>query len=242
MSQEQYARLAKNMQNEALAPYIEHLSKRRLGLALKRGFDILSAGVCLAALSPFYIASAIAIKIDSKGPVFYYQERVGKDCKKIRIIKFRTMVTDADKIGQLTVGEEDERITGAGKILRDLNFDEFPQMINVLKGDMSVVGMRPEVPKYVEKYGPEDYATLLVRPGMASLTAIYYRHESEMLGMCDGPERAYLEEILPAKMKLNREYVKNFSFLNDIGLLLKTVFCVFTKDKTLEKFRKSHEK
>lgn len=235
MLQEPFGIFRRNMQNESLRPYREHLRRRKAGLALKRAFDLLTAAVCVALLSPFYLIAAAAVKLTSKGPVFYYQERVGKDARKIRVMKFRTMVVGADRRGQLTVGSDDQRITRVGKILRASNFDEFPQMFNVLKGDMSIVGVRPEVPRYVACYTPEDYATLLLRPGMASITAILYRHENEMLSGSADPEKDYIEKILPEKMKFNREYIRNFSFGSDLIILLKTILCVFQKDQMLGK-------
>ena len=159
--------------------------------------------------------------------MFYRQRRVGRDCRALYVLKFRTMVVDADKSGEITVGSDDRRITGVGRLLRATNFDEFPQFFQVLAGSMSIVGVRPEVPHYVECYTPQDFATLLMKPGLTSPVAIAYRHENDMLSGSDDPERLYIEKILPDKMAINREYVAQFSFLNDMKIIGRTLRCLF---------------
>lgn len=233
MLQEQFGRFQQSMQNEALAPYRSHLKKMLPGRVAKRVFDIVAALVCVVVPSPLYLIAAAAIKLGSKGPVFYRQLRVGRDCKPFYVLKFRTMRVDADKSGEITVGSRDARITPVGRVLRATNFDEFPQFFQVLTGAMSIIGIRPEVPHYVDYYTPEDYATLLMAPGMTSPVAIKYRHENDMLAGASDPERTYIEEILPAKMALNRAYVLEFSFLNDIRILGRTFLCLFQKDEAI---------
>lgn len=235
MSQEQFERYARAMHGEALAPYREHLRKHRAGLFAKRTLDILAALVCLIIPLPLYLAAAAAIKFTSRGPVFYRQLRVGWLGRPFWVLKFRTMRAGADQSGEITVGSGDARITGVGRLLRTANFDEFPQFWQVLTGEMSIIGVRPEVPHYVDCYKPEDFATLLLRPGMTSPVAIAYRHENDLLAGADDPERCYIEEILPAKMEINREYVRTFSFGNDWNILGRTFRCLFEKDPLLEK-------
>ena len=230
---EPFVKFHESMQNEALAPYRTHLRRRRADLALKRAFDILTALVCLTALLPLYLLAAAAVALTSPGPVFYRQLRVGRGGEPFAVLKFRTMRTGADRAGELTVGRRDARITPVGRVLRATNFDEFPQMLQVLAGCMSVVGIRPEVPRYVACYAPEDFATLLMKPGMASPAAIAYRHENDRLARAADPEKAYREEILPAKMRLNRAYVAGFSFVGDLRILARTLRCVFEKDPAL---------
>lgn len=235
MSQTQFDTFRRNMQNEALAPFRAHLRERRVGLACKRVFDIGLSFLAIVLLSPLSILSALSVKLSSKGPVFYRQLRVALNGEPFYVLKFRTMTVGADKSGELTVGSGDARITGVGKVLRATNFDEFPQMFQVFSGKMSIVGVRPEVPRYVAFYTPADYATLLMKPGLTSPVAILYRHENDILAKTDDPERAYIEQILPAKMKINRDYVANFSFLNDLAIIGRTVKCIFEKDEALSK-------
>jgi lipopolysaccharide/colanic/teichoic acid biosynthesis glycosyltransferase len=234
MSQTQFEKFQQNMRGEALCPYREHLAKRRAGLAAKRAFDIFAALLCIIALSPCFIVSVILIKA-TKGPVFYRQLRVGRGGRELNVLKLRTMVVGADKSGEITVGSDDSRITGVGRILRATNFDEFPQFFHVLAGSMSIVGVRPEVPRYVEYYTPGDYATLLMKPGLTSPVAIAYRHESALLSGSGDPERQYVEKILPAKMAMNRAYVAQFSFFNDMRIIGRTFRCFFEKDEMLQK-------
>lgn len=233
MSLTQFEKFQKSMQNEALLPFREHLAKRKAGLAAKRAFDIFAALICIVVLSPFFLISVVLIKT-TRGPVFYKQLRVGLGARKLNVLKLRTMVVGADKHGEITVGSDDNRITGVGKILRATNFDEFPQFFQVFAGSMSIVGVRPEVPHYVECYTPEDFATLLMKPGLTSPVAISYRHENDLLAGSSDPERRYIEEILPAKMAINRAYVAGFSFLNDMKIIGRTFKCLFQKDEMLK--------
>lgn len=187
---------------------------------VKRLFDILFSAVALVALLPLMLAVALWIKIDSSGPVFFRQVRVGRDGKPFRIYKFRSMRAEAQGRGpQLTVGD-DARITHVGAVIRRYKIDEFPQFINVLLGDMSLVGPRPEVPRYVGLYPPEMRAVVLsVRPGITDLASIAYRDESDLLGASADPERTYVEQVLPAKLALCERYVRERSFLGDLAII-----------------------
>ena len=205
-------------------PYWEILDRKREELFLKRVFDFVAALSILVILALPMAVIAILIKLESEGPVFYRQDRVTAFGKRFRIHKFRTMVANADKIGAgLTVGS-DPRITKVGAILRRLRFDEFPQVFDVLTGDMSLVGTRPEAVKYVEKYQPEFYATLLLPAGLTSEVSILYKDEEKLLNTADDLDKVYIEQILPAKMVLNLDYVRNFCYLGDILTLLRVVF------------------
>ena len=176
--------------------------------------------------SPFLLLLALAIKLDSPGPVFYRQVRVGRYGKDFRIFKFRTMVQDADKKGlSLTTGH-DPRITRVGRLIRKLRLDEFSQLLNVLKGEMSLVGPRPEVRRYVEAYAPEYWATLLVRPGITAPSSIIFRNEDEILSAGGDPEEIYIQQILPEKCRLNLEYLKNISVCRDIAVMFQTAAAV----------------
>ncbi|MEO2035160.1 MAG: sugar transferase [Planctomycetaceae bacterium] len=190
---------------------------------MKRVFDIAFSSAGLIALSPILLLAAVLVKITSAGPVFFKQERMGRGFRPFRIIKFRTMVVDAPAMGgQLTAGR-DPRITTVGRLLRATKIDELPQLINVLKGDMSFVGPRPEVPKYVEQFH-SDYAELLsVRPGITDIASLKYRHESELLGESDDPETLYTQRILPDKIALGKQYIRQQSLGMDLRLICRTV-------------------
>lgn len=214
------------MKNEYTKEYVEILNKRKFSLALKRVFDVVVSLIILTLLSPFFLLLAIAIKLDSKGPVFYRQTRVGRYNTDFKIFKFRTMVLDADKIGPpLTVGD-DPRITRMGRIIRKLRLDEFSQLLNVLNGSMSLVGPRPEVRKYVEAYTPEYMATLLIRPGITATSSIAFKDEDRLLNAAENPEQVYIEQILPPKMAYNLEYMKSITLFNDIKIMFQTVGAV----------------
>ena len=176
----------------------------------------------LLLLLPFWLIIAMAIVLESGGGVFYHQIRVGKDNKDFYLYKFRTMRTGSDQKGLLTVGERDSRITRVGYFLRKYKIDEFPQLLNVLKGDMSIVGPRPEVRKYVDMYTPEQMRVLSVRPGLTDLASIQYVHENELLAASEDPEKTYIEEVMPAKLALNLQYIDNQSVVGDIKLICKT--------------------
>lgn len=202
------------------------LSKRRGRLVLKRMMDIAVSAVALCVLWPLYLIIALAIVIDDPGPVFYRQVRVGRGGKPFRIFKFRSMVVDADKKGlEITVGN-DRRITRVGAFLRKTKLDELAQLINVLCGQMSFVGPRPEVPRYVELYTPYQRQVLLVRPGITDYASIAYRNENDLLDAAQDPERMYIEQIMPAKIELNMKYLREISPAADIRLILKTVEAV----------------
>ena len=189
---------------------------------MKRLLDILSSALVLLILLPFWLIIAMAIALESRGGVFYRQIRVGKDNKDFYLYKFRTMRTGSDQKGLLTVGERDSRITRVGYFLRKYKIDEFPQLLNVLKGDMSIVGPRPEVRKYVDMYTPEQMRVLSVRPGLTDLASIQYVHENELLAASEDPEKTYIEEVMPAKLALNLQYIDSQSVLGDIKLICKT--------------------
>lgn len=189
---------------------------------MKRIFDIVMSGLGLICLSPLFLVLAVWIKSDSKGPVFYRQIRVGRGNKDFRLFKFRSMRPDSDKLGLITVGGHDPRVTRSGYYIRKYKLDEFPQLINVFVGDMSLVGPRPEVRKYVDLYTPEQLRVLNVRPGITSLASIRYRNENEILAKADDPDKTYVEQIMPDKIAIDLEYVENASLTNDIKLIFKT--------------------
>lgn len=201
----------------------DYLDRRKPSLIVKRIFDIVMSLVGLTILGIPMIIICIIIKFSSEGPVFYKQVRVGKLNKDFKILKFRTMIVDADKKGmQITVGK-DPRITGIGHFLRKTKIDELPQLINVLKGEMSFVGPRPEVRKYVDMYDDYQINVLKIKPGITDLASIEYRDESTLLGQSENPEKTYIEEIMPTKLKLNLKYMQEFSFFYDIKLIFKTL-------------------
>ena len=192
----------------------------------KRLFDVLAAVAGLLVLSPLFALVALAIKLTSSGPVYFRQERVGRDFQPFRIYKFRTMVVDAPKLGgQITAGR-DPRITSIGHLLRKTKLDELPQLLNVLSGEMSLVGPRPEVPKYVEMFRPQFAEVLSVRPGITDLASVKYRDENEILGQADDPEAAYVNQVLPDKLALATEYVRRASFWFDVRLIFATFWKV----------------
>lgn len=218
--------LPKEMQIPDVKEYYDLLSKKKFQLVLKRLFDIVVSFTLLALLSPLFIILAVAIKLDSKGPVFYRQTRVTQYGEEFRIFKFRSMVTDADKGSLLTVGG-DSRITRTGKFIRKYKLDELSQLIDVLRGTMTFVGTRPEVPKYVEKYTPEMMATLLLPAGITSEASVYYKDENELLDAAEDVEKTYLEVVLPDKMKYNLAAINSFSFIDDIKVMILTALAVF---------------
>ena len=194
---------------------------------MKRLFDILFSGVMLLLFLPAFIVIATAISIDSRGGVFFGQVRVGKDGVNFRMWKFRTMRPQAEQSGQLTVGSSDSRITRAGYFLRKLKVDELPQLWNVFKGDMSVVGPRPEVPRYVALYTDDQRRVLSIRPGITDYASLQYFSESDLLAASEDPEQTYIEQIMPAKLKLNLEYVSNYGLLEDLKIIALTGLRVF---------------
>ncbi len=190
---------------------------------MKRIFDIVASGLGLIALSPLFLFLAIWIKCDSKGPVFYRQIRVGKGNNDFRLYKFRSMRPDSDKLGLITVGGHDPRVTRSGYYIRKFKLDELPQLINVFIGDMSLVGPRPEVRKYVDMYTPEQMKVLEVRPGITSLASIRYRNENEILAAADDPNKAYIEQVMPDKLSIDLEYVSKANLWTDIKLIFSTL-------------------
>lgn len=225
-----WEKLPQQMQTEAVKPYYEILQKKQVSLIFKRSFDIVVSVIMLLILSPVFLVLAIAIKLDSKGPVFYRQVRVTQYGKEFRIFKFRTMVNNADKIGsQVTVGG-DNRITRVGKVIRECRLDEIGQLLNILGGSMTFVGTRPEVPKYVEKYTPEMWATLLLPAGVTSEASIRYKDEAALLDAAEDVDAIYIQDVLPGKMKYNLRSIQEYSFFKDIKTMFQTVFAVVEKN------------
>ena len=222
-----FTMLPKEMQTDEILKYYDILAKKKLALLIKQIFDRVLAFILLIILSPVLIVLAIIIKCTSKGPVMFRQKRVGRYLKPFNIWKFRTMRIDSEKLGQITVGNRDPRITNIGWFLRKYRLDELPQLLNILAGQMSFVGARPEVPKYVEQYSGAMAATLLIRPGVTGYASIRFKNENELLGEEDDPERAYVEKILPIKMGLDLEYVEELGIITDIKTMLETVKAVF---------------
>lgn len=218
------------MKTEEVKPYYEVLMKKRFSLFFKRTVDLVGGIVLLVLLAiPMAIISAL-IKLDSPGPVFYRQERITSYGRKFRIHKFRTMVSNADKIGTAVTVNNDSRITKFGTKLRGCRLDELPQVFDLISGNMSFVGTRPEAVRYVEKYKPEYYATLLLPAGITSEASIRYKDEAELLEAATDPDRVYIEEIVPHKMKYNLQSIEKFSFRGDIATMFRTVFAVLGKE------------
>ncbi|SKA62895.1 Sugar transferase involved in LPS biosynthesis (colanic, teichoic acid) [Eubacterium uniforme] len=218
------------MKCDEVKEYYDILSRKKGSLILKRFFDVFIAMIMLILLAIPMIIIAIMIKLDSKGPVFYRQERITTYGKKFRIHKFRTMVNNADKIGSAVTVGGDARITNVGRKLRDLRLDELPQLLDVLSGDMSFVGTRPEATKYVKRYTKEMYATLLLPAGITSEASIRYKDEAKLLDVADDVDRVYVDEILPKKMKFNLQSLKEFCFLGEIATIFRTAFAVLGKE------------
>ena len=196
---------------------------------MKRLFDIVASGLGLLCLSPLFLILAVWIKCDTPGPVFYRQTRVGRYNRDFRLYKFRSMRIGADRQGLITVGGHDPRITRSGYFIRKYKLDEFPQLINVLFGDMSLVGPRPEVRKYVNLYTSSQMHVLDVRPGITDPASIRYRNENELLAQSTDPDRYYIETIMPDKLRINLEYVANHSFWTDISFIFKTFWEIVAK-------------
>lgn len=211
-------------------PYYDILEKKRFNLFLKRVFDIVIGIIMLIILSPVFLILSIAIKVDSKGPVLYRQIRVTQYGKEFRIHKFRTMCDGADKKGTLVTVGNDSRITRVGRVIRKCRLDEVPQLLDVIKGNMSFVGTRPEAVRYVEKYLPEYNATLLLPAGITSEASIRFKGEAELLDSSKNVDKTYVEEILPEKMKYNLAMIKFFSALSELRTIARTVLAVLGKD------------
>lgn len=221
-----WEQLPEYMQNEAVRPYYEILKKHSFSLVLKRIFDIIMSLILLILLSPVFLIVSIWIKLDSEGPVFFRQERVTTYGKKFRIFKFRTMCNHAEKKGTLVTVGNDARITKVGEKIRHCRLDEIPQLLNVLCGDMTFVGTRPEVVKYVNAYTDEMYATLLLPAGITSVASIQYKDEDEILSSASDPDEAYIHEVLPDKMKYNLQSIREFSFWNELKTMVNTIRAV----------------
>ena len=220
----------KRFETEIVKKYREEIEKRKISLFLKLLLDKVLALILLIPLSPIILIIAIWIKLDSEGPIFYHQERITTYGRPFRIFKFRTMVKDADKLGAAVTEHNDPRISRAGNKLRKVRLDELPQLFNVLLGDMSFVGVRPEVAKYVNRYTDEMNATLLLPAGITSPASIEYKDEDEVIEKFKESGRSiddiYIEEVLPDKMKYNLDYIKNFSIVDDIKIMIKTALAV----------------
>lgn len=206
---------------------------------MKRTFDVFAAAVGLALLSPLLAIAALAVRLSSPGPIFFRQERVGRGFKPFFILKFRSMVQDAPQRGAAVTSGEDPRITRVGRILRATKIDELPQLVNVLRGEMSLVGPRPEVPKYVELFRADYEEILRVRPGITDLASLKYHDEASILGQAEDPEREYIERVLPEKIKLAKEYVARSSVFFDLRVILATVVRVVW-DRVSRSFRRHH--
>ena len=222
--------LPPEMQNDAVKKYYDILNKKKASLILKRAFDITVSALMLLVLSPVFLLLAVLIKLDSEGPVFYRQVRVTSYNEDFRIFKFRTMVNNADKMGTLVTVSGDARVTRTGKVLRKFRLDELSQLIDVFRGKMTFVGVRPEVRKYVDCYTPEMYATLLLPAGVTSLTSILYKDENELLDVAENPDEVYINEILPDKMHYNLRGIEEFSFFGDIKIMFMTFFAMLGKE------------
>ena len=234
-----------NLKTDAVYEYYKILSKKKLGIVFKRFFDVVVSSVLLVLLSPVFLFLAIAIKVESEGPVFYRQVRVTQYGEQFKVFKFRTMVANADKIGTLITLDNDLRITKVGKFIRKFRLDEISQLIDVFRGKMTFVGTRPEVPKYVEQYTDEMLATLLLPAGVTSMASIYYKDEGELLDDSTDPEETYVNDILPAKMYYNLKAIKEFGFFKDVKIMFMTVLAVLGKeyvDEIVYKSRESTEK
>lgn len=222
--------LPEEMQIDEVRPYYDALRKKSVALFFKRAFDIVVSLIMLVILSPVFLILAIAIKLDSKGPVFYRQTRITQYGKKFRIFKFRTMVQNADKIGAQVTVNNDARITRVGKLIRRCRLDEICQLIDVLRGTMTFVGTRPEVEKYVDRYSPEMLATLLLPAGVTAESSIYYKDEDRLLDGADNVDDVYVNKVLPGKMYYNLKAMKSFGFWKDIKIMFMTVFAVLGKE------------
>ncbi len=218
--------LPEYMRTDEVRPYYDLLKKKKISLFFKRGFDIIVSLILIILCSPILLVISILIVKDSKGGVFYRQERVTQYGRVFRIFKFRTMIANADKIGTQVTVSNDSRITKIGSKLRKCRLDELPQLFNIFLGDMTFVGTRPESVHYVKHYAPEMMATLLLPAGVTSEASILYKDEAELLDQADDVDKVYIEKILPEKMKYNLESINKFSFIREIGTMVRTVVAV----------------
>ncbi|MCI8359896.1 MAG: sugar transferase [Clostridiales bacterium] len=221
-----WEKLPNQLRTEAVRPYYEALRRKRGSLFAKRCFDLVVAFILVVLLSPVMLGLAIAIKTDSKGKVMFRQVRITRYGKEFRIFKFRTMVSDAERLGSQVTTNQDSRVTKVGRMLRKCRLDELPQLLNIIAGDMTFVGTRPEVPRYVEHYTEAMQATLLLPAGVTSETSILYKDEERLLSEAQNADETYVNEVLPAKMQYNLAYLENYSFWKDIRIMLHTVTAV----------------
>ncbi len=224
-----WEKLPENMRCDAVYPYWKALRKKNFSLFWKRCFDVFAALLLLILLSPVLVAVAIAVKADSRGPVFFRQTRVTQYGKTFRIYKFRTMIKDAEAAGAQVTSKNDARVTRVGRTLRKLRLDELPQLFDILRGTMSFVGVRPEVPKYVGRYTDEMRATLLLPAGVTSEASILFKDEDALLADAENADEAYVEKVLPEKMEYNLASLKKCGFFRDIGTMFRTVFAVLKR-------------
>ena len=218
--------LPESLRCEQVRPYYDNLKKHEFSIAVKGGLDFVLALMVLAVLWPFMVIIGILVGVTSPGGVFFLQERVTTYGRRFRIVKFRTMIPDAQSRGAQVTSHQDQRVTGIGRFLRKVRLDELPQLFNILKGDMSIVGTRPEVPRYVEEYTPQMMATLLMPAGVTSRASIEYKDEEKLLAEGDDVDRIYIEKVLPEKMKYNLEYLMEYSLGKDFVLMVQTVIAV----------------
>ncbi|MGG0657022.1 sugar transferase [Rummeliibacillus pycnus] len=223
------------MKNDSVKLYYNLLNKKRFELFIKRIFDIILAIFTMIILSPLLILISFVILFDSKGPIMYCQVRVTQYGKNFKIYKFRTMINNADQIGTQVTTKNDYRVTRTGRILRKSKLDEIPQLINIILGEMSFVGTRPEVPKYVENYTDEMYATLLLPAGITSEASIQYKDEERLLDSTENVDQKYIQVILPEKMRYNLKSIENFRFFRDIKTIIKTLIAMIYRRKTSKK-------
>ena len=224
-------KLPEFMQREEIRPYYNILRKKRFSLISKRFFDLLFSFLLLVLTSPLLILISLLIMIDSRGPIFFRQERITRYGKQFKIFKFRTMVDGADKMGALITSHDDKRITRIGRFMRKAKIDELPQLINVLVGDMSFVGTRPEVEKYFTSYAPEMYATALLPAGITSRASIKFRDEEKYFSQETFSDDKYIEEILPIKMEYNLKEIEEFSIWNDLKMISLTIAAILKKQQ-----------
>lgn len=218
--------LPDEMKNDTVKKYYKSLAKKESSLIIKRMFDVWMSVFLLVFLMPVILVMAVLIKLDSKGPVIFKQTRVTAGNKDFTIYKFRSMVNDAPKLGASVTVASDMRITKVGQFMRKYRIDEIPQLVNVLKGEMTFVGTRPEVRKYVDAYTPAMMATLLLPAGITSEASIMYKEEDELLASAEDADQVYIQDILPEKMKYNLKSIRKFSLLNDLATMIKTVIAV----------------
>ena len=232
-----WEKLPPELQIEEVRPYWERLRKKNFSLFWKRVFDIFVSGLALLILIPFFLILSLAIVIDSRGGIFYRQERVTQYGRHFRIFKFRSMVSGADKKGTLVTVNNDARVTRVGKFIRKCKIDELSQLIDVFRGTMTFVGTRPEVPKYVNQYKPEYLATLLLPAGITSMASIMFKDENNKLEKSENTDKTYIEEILPIKMEWNLSELNKYGYCRDIKICFMTFFAICGKKYKSEKYR-----